>query len=398
MENNIKFNVQFYNGAFVEIIGEEGKEYGDDYSYEVIFLDNDTNKLIHSTTLGVNYWTKPNLKYFANWKVVIMQNNVGVVHEEVMNLNGKDVLIVIENKPLGDNISWIPYCEEFRKKHNCNVTVQTFFPDLFEKSYSEIKFQKTYTTHLNDPQYYASYKIAYGFSDSEIKEFSTFIDKSRGRFNYYPFAKMHKTDETPNHPALQPLQKMASDILGLEYKELRPKFIVENEIRPIEKKYVCISEFASGKLKMWSNQVGWQTLVDEIKRRGFEVVSISKEKSDLKNITKRNGNYSLLDRIWYLNHCEFFIGVSSALAWLAWGCNKKVVMISGITHKWNEFQEDNIRIINEDVCHGCWNSNQHCDKFAKFLPDFCPENKRWECSRKISPKMVINQLLENNLI
>jgi ADP-heptose:LPS heptosyltransferase len=40
-----------------------------------------------------------------------------------------------------------------------------------------------------------------------------------------------------------------------------------------------------------------------------------------------------------LQHCEFFIGVSSGLSWLAWACGKKVVMISGITKKENEFKE-----------------------------------------------------------
>jgi autotransporter strand-loop-strand O-heptosyltransferase len=128
------------------------------------------------------------------------------------------------------------------------------------------------------------------------------------------------------------------------------------------------------------------------------VVSISKEKTDLKKVTKRNGNFPLTDRMWYLHHCEFFIGVSSGLAWLAWSCGKKVVVISGVTKATNEFTEDCIRVINEDVCHGCWNSEQHADKFTVFAKTLCPENKNWECSRKISPKMVIDKIKENNLI
>jgi autotransporter strand-loop-strand O-heptosyltransferase len=102
--------------------------------------------------------------------------------------------------------------------------------------------------------------------------------------------------------------------------------------------------------------------------------------------------------MWYLHHCEFFIGVSSGLAWLAWGCNKKVVLISGITRAENEFKKDCIRVINEAVCHGCFNSEQHCDKFSFFKNEFCPESKNWICSRSISPKMVLDKIKEAQLI
>jgi len=398
MNDEIKIRTNFHHGSFIEILGEKDKEYGDDESYEVIFLDNKTNKLIHSTSLKPNYWTRPNKKYFVDWKVVVMKNNEGIVHEEVMNLEGKEVLIIIDNKPLGDNIAWIPYCLEFQKKHNCNVTVSCFFNDLFMDSYPELKFADKRGSVLNDDRYYATYKIAYGYHDDDINAFAKFVQKNKHVWDHYPYANLHNTDENPEHPSLIPLQKICTNVLGLDFKEIRPKFKCDNETRPIEKKYICISEFASGQLKMWNNQIGWQTLVDDLKKLGYEVVSISKERTSLKNVIKRNGPYSLQDRIWYLTHCEFYIGVSSALSWLAWGCGKKTVMISGITEKWNEYSEDNIRILNEDVCHGCWNSQQHCNKFAQFLPDFCPEKKRWECSRKISPKMVLDEIKRNNLL
>ena len=130
---------------------------------------------------------------------------------------------------------------------------------------------------------------------------------------------------------------------------------------------------------------------------GYEIISISKEKSNLNNITKRNGNIPLDDRIWYLQHCEFFIGVSSGLSWLAWACGKKVVMISGITKKENEFKEDCVRIINENVCNGCWNIVEHCDKFVMRNINFCPEGKNFTCSRSISPKYVLEKINEEIL-
>jgi autotransporter strand-loop-strand O-heptosyltransferase len=197
------------------------------------------------------------------------------------------------------------------------------------------------------------------------------------------------------------LAAVASDILGLDFKEIRPRFSnpKPNE-KPIGKKFVCISEFASESmgLKVWQNQIGWQKLVDYLKSEGFEVVSISAEKTNLKNVIKRNGKIDLFDRMWYLHHCEFFIGVSSGLSWLAWACGKKVVMISGATADWNEFKEDNIRIFNPESCHGCWNSPEHSQKFACFHSSFCPEKKNFECTRKISPTFVIDRIKHENLV
>jgi autotransporter strand-loop-strand O-heptosyltransferase len=151
-------------------------------------------------------------------------------------------------------------------------------------------------------------------------------------------------------------------------------------------------------MKEWNNQIGWKTLIQELKKLGYEIVSISKEKSNLKNIIKRNGDYPLSDRIWYLKHCEFFIGLSSGLSWLSWSVNKKTVMIAGFTEDWYEFQENAIRIKNYNACTGCFNSEEHADKLCCYHGSFCPENKNFECSRKISPKMVIEKLKENNLI
>ena len=151
-------------------------------------------------------------------------------------------------------------------------------------------------------------------------------------------------------------------------------------------------------MKLWNNKIGWENLVQKLQSLGYKIVSISREKSNLKGIIKRNGLIDLEERIWYLHHCEFFIGVSSGLSWLAWACGKKVVMISGATSDFNEFEEDNIRIINKDSCYGCWNSVEHRNKFACFHASFCPENKNFECTRKISPSYVLERIQKAGLI
>lgn len=394
--DNIKFIVDFYYGCKVEILGEPDKEYPDEDLYNVKFFDEKTGQLIHETNIKPNYWTTPRIKYFIPWRVVIEKNGSTVLNQ-LMTLKNKKVLIAMDTKPIGDNVSWLAHILEFSKRHECEVTVQTPFANLFSKLYPHFNYVPSDTYQLNDSNFYASYKVQYGFSNEQNLNLNKLLNKNI-RLGYVPDISFWNQDESPYHPNLKPLAEFGSSVLGLDFVERRPIFETVKNERPIEKKYVCISEFASGVEKQWNNKIGWQTVVDELKKLGYEVISISKEKSDLKNITKRNGNFDLEDRIWYLQHCEFFIGVSSGLSWLAWASNRKVVMISGITNKDNEFHEDCIRIINESVCNGCWNLEQHCDKFVFRNPPFCPENKNFTCSRSISPKMVMDEIKKHLIL
>jgi autotransporter strand-loop-strand O-heptosyltransferase len=79
--------------------------------------------------------------------------------------------------------------------------------------------------------------------------------------------------------------------------------------------------------------------------------------------------------------------LSSGLSWLAWGVNKPVILISGFTEEFNEF-ETPYRVINKNVCNGCWN-DVSC-KFDKGDWMWCPRNKDFECTKKIYPQDVID--------
>jgi autotransporter strand-loop-strand O-heptosyltransferase len=159
------------------------------------------------------------------------------------------------------------------------------------------------------------------------------------------------TNNNPNkvyQPSLylnNPLQKIATDILGLEYKESKPKIDYPNVPR---KKKVCLSEYASLKTKEWNIIGGWQAIVDLFNEYGYEVIVISKEYSYLKNVTNKSGDYSLEDRIKDLAESEFFVGNSSGLSWLAWGCNAHVFLISDFTPPYHEPTENVTRIYNKE--------------------------------------------------
>jgi Glycosyltransferase family 9 (heptosyltransferase) len=393
MEN--RFTTNYNDGAYLDIAGN------DDKTYLAMFYDNKNGELIYQTELKCNNWARTSREYYTEWRIEVFLNG-NKVFTDMFNCDSKNVLIAGTSNALGDNIAFAPYFEEFRNLHNCNLIVRTKLHKFLKEFYPYINW-----VEIDAPvdNVYATYDTVLGLEGNKFGDYMEKINNSHNfkqlkPIDYIKGLTFENKNNHKEHPMSIPLQKIISNILGLEYKERRPHFNV-NFDRPIEEKYICIAEFAaSGKsssMKTWNNQVGWKTLVSELQKKGYKVISISKEKSDL-NIIKRNGDYSLFDRMQYLQHAEFFICVSSGLAWLNWAVGKKTVMISGFTKEWNEFQEDNIRIINKTVCNGCYNSKEHADKLVCFHNTFCPENRNFECTRKISPKMALDKIIENNLI
>lgn len=395
-----KISVTYTYGPKVLV---EGKDL-DPRTFKVVFIDNKNDEIVYENSIRINHWTRASRKWFTEWRVQVW-NDVDLLHDEVMDLQGKLVYISLGNTSLGDTICWSPYCLEFMEKHNCEVVVSSPHHKMLRTAFPQIKEFVPYNTYdPEDAKFYASYDVGYGVyqwetHQEEIKKLNRNFQQKRGPL-YSDSLSVWDEFRNPRDPHKIPLASIGSDALGLEFVEKRPHFPNPfPDKKPMDKKFVCISEFASSSdLKIWHNTIGWQKLVDFLKSSGYEVVSISLEKSNLKNVVKRNGKQDLSDRIWYLHNCEFFIGVSSGLSWLAWACGKKVVMISGATEPWNEFSEDNIRIINKEACNGCWNSEEHSHKFACFHLAFCPENKNFECTRKISPNYVIDMIKANNLI
>ena len=138
----------------------------------------------------------------------------------------------------------------------------------------------------------------------------------------------------PSNHLNKPLQKVASDILGLEYKAIRPNIGMPDS--PKQKK-ITLSEFTSGKDKDWGTTEEWQQIVDLFVEKGYEVVVISKEPTQLKNITDKTGDISLDQRAIEIATSEYHIGSSTGLSWLAWACDTEVFLISDFTPPYHEF-------------------------------------------------------------
>lgn len=358
----------FIDGAYIEINSPMNT------NYRVEFVNSD-GKVEYTSFVNSNSWSKTSKKYFDEYICRVFERDE-LIYNQKYDASGKKVYIIIDSKSLGDTIAWIPYVDEFRKKWNCQVVVSTFLNFLFEDSYPEIQFVSPGT---NVDGLYASYRIGWYYDGDSYSK----------NFNKNDFKKM-------------PLQQTASDILGLDYKEIKPK-IIEITKYESEQPYICIAIHSTAQSKYWNNPNGWQQLVDYVKSNGYDVYLISKEEDGFMGNNQPSGvnkisNKSLQEIGSILKGSKFFVGLGSGLTWYAWALDVPTVLISGFSEPWQEMKSDIVRIINTDVCHGC---------FAKHLFDrgdwnWCPEHKgterQFECTKSITFDMVkphIEKLLKS---
>lgn len=353
-DKGIKINVDFVDGPFLEIEGNSDKK------YKVQFYDK-TGKLHYTNTINCNNWVRLNRKYYTDWNYKVWEGDT-LILDEWLNLEGKIVQISLDSKSIGDTIAWFPYCEEFRKKHKCILYVSTFWNSFFEKSYKDIKFIKP---GLHPPNIYAFYKIGWYYNESM----------------------------EPTLPNTIPLQKASSNILGLDYKEIKPNIDYKfTEKSPYPKKYITIATNSTAGCKFWTKE-GWGGLVEYLTNLGYIIVNVSKENNPIKGVEKIKDD-SIENTMNVIHHSEFFIGLSSGLSWLAWGIGKKSVMISNFTEADHEFSSNCIRVVKHDVCYGCWNNPNF--KFDRGDWDWCPVHKgtkrHFECHKSITSEYVIDKI------
>jgi autotransporter strand-loop-strand O-heptosyltransferase len=351
----IKINQHFVDGAFLEISGNSNSD------FRVEFWDGD--KIDYNTTIRCGMWSRTNRKYFIEWVTKVYCNSQ-LIYEDKFNLKGKRALISIDSRSLGDNIAWMPYIEEFRKKHDCQVIASTFWNKLFKNVYPDIEFIEPGTTVNN---LYSSYMVGW-------------------------FYNLDKEPITP--PNIIPLQKSATNILGLSHVELKTKLDFTPKDRPIQGKYVTIATESTAAMKYWNNPTGWQEVITFLQFNGYEVVNVSLKGAKFLGVHNISDDSSIENTMNYIHHSEFLIGLGSGLSWLAWAMNKHVVLISGFSLDDHEFTTNCTRISNRKVCNGCWNDKNF--RFDKGDWWWCPNHKdttsHFECHKLISGDMVIDEL------
>ena len=360
IKNDYVITQHYVCQPFFEIKGQS------DNKFDIKMFDGDN--VIYQNSISINSWVKLNREYYTDWRTKVWENGE-LIYDNKINLEGKRVYISFGSKSLGDTLAWFPYVEEFRKKHNCEVIVSTFMNFLFVDQYPEITFINPGEIVQN---IHAQYRLGWFYNED-------------GSVNY---------NMTPSDYKKQPLQKTATDILGLEYNEIRPTL---NQPNLPKKKKVGIGFHSTAQAKYWNNPDGWQKVVDYLISLGYECMIYSKEGDGYMNnnypkgVTIYKGG-NLQEVIHDLTECEFFIGLGSGLSWLAWACKLPVILISGFSEKWAETTLDTYRVINENVCHGCFNSERLDAGDWNWCPLHKNTDRMFECSKRISSDMVVKEI------
>tara|TARA_B110000503_G_scaffold143663_1_gene246780 strand:- start:3503 stop:6973 length:3471 start_codon:yes stop_codon:yes gene_type:complete len=352
-KTKVNISVLYVESPKLEITGSS------DSDFLVHFYD-EKGSIAYENTIKSNSWVKLNRQWFTKWTAKVWEDGE-LIFEETLNFEDKRVYIVIDSQSLGDTIAWVPYCEGFRKKHKCHVVVSTYKNFLFEQSYPNLEFVIPGTTVNN---IHGQYIIGW---------------------RYHP-------DKEPELCNTIPLQKAASNILGLKWEEIKPKLAYTPVRFDSKDKFVTIATNSTAGCKFWTKEA-WQELINYIVDKGYNVYNVSKEKNPFDNCTQIEDT-SMDNTVNMIANSKLFIGLSSGLSWLAWAIGTKVVMISNFTEADHEFQSNCIRITDESLCHGCWNNPNF--KFDKGDWDWCPVHKntpkQFECHRGIPAEKVIKEI------
>ena len=367
-KNNIldiknKVFISYIRGPRVEIIGSI------DTTYKIEFIDKKDNSIKFETYIKNNHWARCNHEYFIDWKIRVWEDGV-LFYEEEFDAKRKRVYIAMDSKAIGDTLAWFPYLEEFQKKHKCDLIVSTFHNKLFKNQYSNFKFEEPGGIVNN---LYAMYSLGLFYNED-------------GSVNLF---------KNPQDPKSVTMQQMATDILGLEYKEIKPRLPKKNVKK--DDKLITIAIHGTAQPKYWNNPTGWQEVVDWLNDKGYTVKLLSKEDTGYMGNEHPTGIIkqpegpleTIMDE---MRKSKAFIGIGSGLSWLSWALGTKTVLISGFSYDWAEM-EDCVRIgAPKDKCSGCFNRLKLDAGDWNWCPDHKGTNRQFECTKSITSEMVIKEL------
>jgi autotransporter strand-loop-strand O-heptosyltransferase len=353
------------HGPKVEVKNSPGDK------YFINFIDKKTGESHHSGEIGNDCWISCNILYYKDWSIKITKNNSENFDID-FSLKNNSVFINIESKSLGDNLAWIPYVEQFRKKHNCTVYCTTFWNHLFITEYPEIKFVSPGSSVSGIS---AQYRIGWFYDhDGEVNKW-----------------------KCPNNFRLQPMQKVSSDILGLDYEETRPLIRLKENVE--KENLISIAIHGTAQSKYWNNKTGWQELVDFLKSKGYRVILISKESDGYMGNAHPIGIEKLdagpiENVIETLQKSKMFIGIGSGLSWLSWSVGIPTCIISGFSYGYTEPSGEGVLRIStpENFCTGCFNDHKLDPGDWNWCPNHKGTERQFECTKTITSQMVIDKI------
>lgn len=339
----VKVFQHYISNPFLEIKGVS------DSNFLVRFYD-EKGSIVYENTIKSNCWVRLNRQYYTRYTTKVWQDGE-LIYSDTLNLEGKEILITIDSKALGDTMAFIPYCEAFQEKHKCKVTVSTFWNKILD--YPNLKFIEP--------------------------------GQAIGCYALYSLGYFHDPDKEPVPANKVPLQQSASNILGLDYVELVPKVKVNRERLDLGR-YVVIATNSTAQCKFWT-RAEWQILINYLHSKGYRVINVSRETNPFDNCEPIS-NTSIEYTMQVIAGAEYMVGLSSGLSWLAFAIGTHVVLISNFTAVDYEFKTKCTRIVNPKVCHDCWSEH----KLDPANWNWCPRGQNFICHTSITAQMVIDKL------
>ena len=201
--DDVEVSVDYFENPKV-VINSEKK-----FDYVIDFFDGD--KLISQNTIQSNMYYQINRRYHVDWRirVTIKQTNE-IIFDEKYDPTGKKILFDFGSKSIGDTLAWLPYVEEYRKKHNCRALV--YLPSkLTENVIDKSKYRELYFLRNGErwTNVYKKFYMAISWNNNVEKDGK---DLWRNDFTLHKRSAFFISE-----------QEIATDILGLEYKELKAK-------------------------------------------------------------------------------------------------------------------------------------------------------------------------------
>ena len=350
-------------------------------SWQIRLRDLDTGNILFES-MNQGALVASSKRFYVRFAVEVWRVDEGGSVTQVLaheyGCRGRDVLIQFPVGTLGDILGWFPYAAVFAARHGAKVVCamsEVLIP-LFRDAYPHIGFvshEEEIERKLTETAY-ATYYLGLFFDDAD----------NIWQPTDFRHVGLHRT---------------AGYILGVDPAEVRPILATPDEGRPIAEPYVAIAVQSSSACKKWNNPSGWRELIGDLRARGYRVICIDQKAEHGSGLVwthvpngaeDETGDRPLAERVRWVRHAAFFIGMSSGLSWLAWAAETPVVMISGFTHPTNEFDTPH-RVVNWHACNSCWNDVRlrFDHKDYMWCPRHANTSRQFECSRLITGAQVI---------
>lgn len=286
--------------------------------------------------------------------------------------------VILTTHALGDTIAFMPVVEKFAMNffYPIHVGINKHLVELFEGLYTNIIVVD---------------------KDSLIPDNATlYVD--------YKFDK--------------PIQQGYAEQMGLtDFEYIRPRINNSGKERPIKNKYITFSVHSTAQCKYWNHPEGrktqltsdnWNDLSGMFRKMNITPVCVDKWESFgvsplFNHVPKKSLNVidrNLIDAINYIEHSQFYIGLSSGMSWVAHALGKPVCMIANFLNEHNEFQlgiHDYLRITDRSVCNDCWYSNTFDSGNWYWCPKHENTDREFECHKVITPTRVMNELKNHSV-